>query len=114
MEVLYDVAAAWHRRACEELERDLVLRCSEVGSAPRVVARELTGASVDLQAPVRAYLIEDCPVQLHDLVSEGARAGVEDGFCLGPSLALGVPALDRGKRASAEGPPWGIVVCRVL
>ena len=49
VELLCGVAEAWHRRAGEELERDLVLRCSEEGTASRVVARELTGASVDLQ-----------------------------------------------------------------
>ena len=47
---------------------------------PRVVARELTGASVDFRAPVRKDLIEEGPVQLQDLVSEGFRAGVEGGF----------------------------------
>ena len=77
MELLCGVAEAWHRRAGEELERDLLFRCSEEGSAPRVVARELTGASVDLKSPVRPDLIEDGPVQLHGLVSESARAGVD-------------------------------------
>ena len=74
------VAVARHRRAGKELERDLFLRCSDEGPASRVVARELTGASVDLRAPVRPDLVEDGPVQLHGLVSEGARTGVEGGF----------------------------------
>ena len=67
------------RRASEELERDLVFRRSEEGSAPRVVAREFTGARVDPLSPVQPDLFEDFPVQLLNLVSEGARAGVEDG-----------------------------------
>ena len=59
MELLCGVAAARQWRAGEELERELALRCSEEGSAPRVVARELTGASVKLQSQVRPDLIED-------------------------------------------------------
>eukprot|EP00614_Pseudopedinella_elastica_P005124 CAMPEP_0172597262 /NCGR_PEP_ID=MMETSP1068-20121228/17236_1 /TAXON_ID=35684 /ORGANISM="Pseudopedinella elastica, Strain CCMP716" /LENGTH=127 /DNA_ID=CAMNT_0013396709 /DNA_START=586 /DNA_END=968 /DNA_ORIENTATION=+ len=52
----------------------------EEDPAPRIVARVLTCASVDIQAPVRPDLIEDGPVKLLNLVSEGARAGVEDSF----------------------------------
>ena len=73
-------AAVSHRRAGEELERDLALRRSEEGSALRFAAREFTGADVDLQSPVRPDLIEDGPVQLLNLVSKGTRAGVEGGF----------------------------------
>ena len=58
MELLCGVAATWHRRAGKELERDHAPRFSEEGSAPRIAARELTGASVDLQAPVQPDLIE--------------------------------------------------------
>ena len=57
MELLRGVAAAWHRRAGEELERGLVLYCSEEGPVFPVVARELTGAGVDPQAPIRPGLI---------------------------------------------------------
>ena len=78
--LLCGVAAAWHRRAGKELERDFPPRCSEEGPAPRVLARRLAGESVDLQAPLRPDLIENGPAELHDLVSESARAGVEDGF----------------------------------
>ena len=73
-------AVVSHQRSGEELERDLALRRSEEGSTPRVVAREFTGASVDLQSPVRTGLFEDGPVKLLNLVPKGARAGVEDGF----------------------------------
>ena len=46
---------------------------------PWVVARELADASVDLHFPVRPDLIKDSPMQLLNIVSKGARAGVEDG-----------------------------------
>ena len=71
MELLCNVAAARHRRAGEEVERGLVVRCSEEGPAPRVVAQDLTCVSADLQAPVRPDLVEDGPVQLNALASEG-------------------------------------------
>ena len=43
-------------------------------------SRELTGVRVERQAPVRPELFEDGPVGLNDLLFEGARAGVENGF----------------------------------
>ena len=52
MVLLCGEVAVSHRRAGEELERDLVLRRSEEDSAPRVVEREFAGASVDLQYPL--------------------------------------------------------------
>ena len=54
-EVLCGVAVAWHRRAGEEMEQDPALRCFEEGSAPRFVARELTGASVDSSGTAGPY-----------------------------------------------------------
>ena len=80
MAFLCGEAAVSQRRAGEELERGIALRRSEKDSAPRVVAREFTGASVDLQSLVRPDLIEDGPLQLLNLVSKGDRVGVEDGF----------------------------------
>ena len=80
MGLLCGVAAAGHRRAVEGLERDLLFRCSEEGSAPRVVARVLTGASEDLKAAIRPDLIEEGPVRLHDLLPQGARADKGGGF----------------------------------
>ena len=80
VELLCGVAAAWHRLAGKELELDLVLRCSEEGQAPRVVAREHTGVSLDRQAPVQLDLIDGGPVELYALVSEDSRAGVENGL----------------------------------
>ena len=56
--LLCGVAAAFHRRAGEELEPYLALCCSEKGSATRVVARELTGASMDRKASLRPDLID--------------------------------------------------------
>ena len=47
---------------------------------PLGLSRELTGASVKRQAPVRLDLFKDGPVGLHGIVSEGVRAGVENGL----------------------------------
>ena len=80
MVLLCGEAVVSHRRAREDLERDPALRRSEEGSSPRVVAREFTGASEDPQSPVQPDLFEDGPVELLNLVSKGARAGVEGGF----------------------------------
>ena len=43
-------------------------------------SRELTGAGVEHQAPVRPDLIEDGPVGHHGIFSEVVRAGVENGL----------------------------------
>ena len=46
MVLLFGEAEVSHRRAGEKLERDLDLRRSEEGSAPRVAERDFTGAIV--------------------------------------------------------------------